>query len=158
MGKPDVYLVDGGSEFKKEVAEANDAWLAESHVHGPHRHEAAGSIEVFNKTIEKRTALMCPEGELEQWMSVWPDALEAYNSSIQEACSGGMSSAFSPAEIYFGRKLQFRIDKMADEAAAEILEREPAAFHEQLCRSGSSLHRHGRITWRMQRSMTSRRR
>lgn len=45
-----------------------------------------------------------------------------------------MSSAFSPAEMYFGRKLQFSIDKMADEAAAELLEREPATFHEQLKR------------------------
>ena len=30
-----------------------------------------------------------------------------------------------------GRKLQFSIDKMADEAAAELLEREPATFYEK---------------------------
>ena len=132
MGKPDIYLVDGGSEFKKEVTDAIEAWLAKKHVHGPHRHEAAGCIEAFNKTIEKRIARMCPEGNLEDWIKVWPDALEAHNSSVQVACSGGVSSAFSPAEIYLGRKLQFSIDKMADEAAAELLEREPATFHEQL--------------------------
>ena len=134
MGKPDTYLVDGGSEFKKEVTDAVEAWLAEKHVHGPHRHEAAGCIEAFNKTIEKRIALMCPEGKLEDWIHIWPDALEAYNSSVQGACSGGLLAAYSPAEIYFGRKLQFSIDRMADEAAAELLEREPATFHETMKR------------------------
>ena len=132
MGKSDTYLVDGGSEFKKEVTNTVEAWLADKHVQGFHRHEAARCIEAFNKTIEKRIALMCPNGKLDDWIKIWPDALEAYNSSVQGACSGDDSTVYLPAKIYFGRKLLCSIDKMADEATAELLEREPSTFYEEL--------------------------
>ena len=43
-----------------------------------------------------------------------------------------MSAAYSPAETYFGRELQFSIDRMADEAARFRIPREPATFHERM--------------------------
>ena len=132
MGKPEVYLVDGGSEFKKEVGHAIDAWLADKHVHGAHRHEAAGCIESFNKTIEKRIAMFCDEEDLEGWIHVWPEALEAYNATVQEACSGSTYVAFSPAEIFLGRKLRFSVDKLAEEAADELISSTPESYFAQM--------------------------
>ena len=64
MGKPEAYLVDGGSEFKKEMQQAIDAWLADRHVHGAHRHEAAGCIEAFDKTNVKQIAMFCEDGDI----------------------------------------------------------------------------------------------
>ena len=41
LGKLDVYLLDGGSEFKAEVQAAIEAWDADAHdhVHAPLRKE-----------------------------------------------------------------------------------------------------------------------
>ena len=132
MGKPEVFLVDGGSEFKKEVTAAIDTWMSERHVHGAYRHEAAGCIEVFNKTIEKRIAMFCEDDNLESWWEVWPEAIEAYNATIQAASVDNAYAAFTPAELFLGRKLKFSFDEMTEEARDELLDSSPTTYFERM--------------------------
>ena len=132
MGRPEVFLVDGGSEFKKDVQQAIDIWLSERHVHGAYRHEAAGCIEVFNKTIEKKIAMFCEEGRLESWIEVWPEAVEAYNATIQTASTLNTDTAFTPAELFLGRKLKFSFDSLAEEAMDTLLDSKPDTYFERM--------------------------
>jgi len=128
MGKPDSYVVDGGSEFKGVVREAIEAWAAEAHVHAPYRHESAGNIEVFNKTIEKKLGMLCDETT--EWIKIHVDAVDCYNAEPHEACSDGINAAISPAEIFLGRKLQFSFDKLT--SSVEQGKNRPSSFFDQL--------------------------
>jgi hypothetical protein len=128
LGKPDSYVIDGGSEFKGVVREAIEAWAAGAHVHAPYRHEAAGNIEVFNKTIEKKMAMLCDKTT--DWVKIHVDAVDCYNAEPHEACSDGIHAAISPAELFLGRKLQFSIDKLT--SSIEQCADRPATNLEQL--------------------------
>ena len=58
LGKPGLFLLDGGPEFKDQIRQAIQAWDSKARVHAPHHHESAGTIEIFNKTIEKKIGLL----------------------------------------------------------------------------------------------------
>ena len=49
LGKPDLFLLDGGAEFKGRLREAVTAWSSKARVHAPHHHQSAGMIEVYTK-------------------------------------------------------------------------------------------------------------
>ena len=111
LGKPDVYLLDGGSEFKAEVQAAIEAWDADAHVHAPLRKEAAGIIEIFNKTIEDRMAMLCEDTNT--WDECFTEALDSYNGLVHQACSDGITAAISPAEVFLGRRMRFSVDSIS---------------------------------------------
>ena len=87
MGKSEVWLVDGGSDFKAEFKEVIEA----RHVHAPLRKEAAGIIEAFNMTIEERMGMLCEDTS--RWTDCYPEALDAYNGVPQTACSDGVQGS-----------------------------------------------------------------
>jgi hypothetical protein len=111
LGKPDVYLLDGGSEFKAEVQAAIEAWDADAHVHAPLRKEAAGIIEIFNKTIEDRLSMLCEDTST--WDECFTEALDSYNGLVHQACSDGVTAAISPAEVFLGRRMRFSVDAIS---------------------------------------------
>ena len=102
MGKPGMFLLDGGLEFKDKIRQAIQAWSSKHRVHAPHHHESAGTIEIFNKSI----GLMKHGTDL-SWLDVYMDAIDVYNAKPQESLSDGSTAIFSPAEIFLGRKLKF---------------------------------------------------
>jgi len=108
MGRPFEFLIDGGSEFKKELQAACSAWGSKWRPHTPHHSESAGAVERFNKTIELRIAHFTKHCSC-NWLDAMPLALEAYNGSIHVGLSKG-GIAFSPAELWLGRKLRFNSD------------------------------------------------
>ena len=128
MGKPDSYVIDGGSEFKGVVRDAINAWGAGAHVHAPYRHESARNIEVFNRTIEKKMAMLCDKTT--DWVNIHVDAVDCYNAEPHESCSDGIKAAISPAEVFIGRRLQFSIDKIT--TSVEQCATRPATFVEQI--------------------------
>ena len=111
LAKPEVYLLDEGSEFKADVQAAIEAWDAEAHVHAPLRKEAAGIIEIFNKTIEDRMAMLCEDTS--KWDECFTEALDSYNGLVHQACSDGVTAAISPAEIFLGRRMRFSVDEIS---------------------------------------------
>ena len=108
MGRPKEFLIDGGSEFKGHLQEACTAWGSNWRPHTPHHSESAGAVERFNKTIELRLAHFAKQCNC-NWVDALPLALEAYNGSIHAGLSK-QSIAFSPAEIWLGRKIRFNSD------------------------------------------------
>ena len=108
MGRPFEFLIDGGSEFEKELQAACSAWGSKWRPHTPHHSESAGAVERFNKTIELRIAHFTKHCSC-NWLDAVPLALEAYNGSIHVGLSKG-GIAFSPAELWLGRKLRFNSD------------------------------------------------
>ena len=108
LGRPGEFLIDGGSEFKLHLEEACAAWGSKWRPHTPHHSSSAGLVERFNKTIELRLAHFSKECNC-SWLDAIPLAVEAYNGSVHAALSKG-GNAFSPAEIWLGRKLRFNSD------------------------------------------------
>ena len=76
--------------------------------HTPHHSESAGAIERFNKTLELRVAHFSKECKC-NWLDALPLATEAYNGSVHAGLSGSVM-AFSPAELWLGRKIRFNSD------------------------------------------------
>ena len=108
LGRPIEFLVDGGAEFKKELEEACQAWGTRWRPHTPHHSNSAGAVERLNQTIEQRVAHFRKKCDC-NWLDAIPLALEAYNGSIHKGLSKG-SLAFSPAELWLGRKIRFNSD------------------------------------------------
>jgi hypothetical protein len=108
LGRPGEFLIDGGSEFKLQLEEACAAWGSKWRPHTPHHSSSAGLVERFDKTIELRLAHFSKECNC-SWLDAIPLAAEAYNGSVHAALSKG-GNAFSPAEIWLGRKLRFNSD------------------------------------------------
>jgi hypothetical protein len=125
MGKPQVYLIDGGAEFKKHLRQAVMAWAGHSRVHAPHHHQSAGIIEVFNKTIKKKLSLLT-HGNKSGWVDIYMDAIDIYNALPHSAASDGTSVALSPAELYLGRKLEFAWEHEENQVLGEKLK--PSAY------------------------------
>lgn len=94
--------------------------------------EAAGCTEVFNKTIEKRIAMFCEDDNLEHWWEVWSEAIDACSATVKEACVGNAYTAFTPVELYLGRKLRFSFDKRTEETRDELLDSSPATYFERM--------------------------
>ena len=80
LGKPGLFLLDDGPEFKGKLQEVIQAWEAEARVHAPHHHESAGVIEIFNRTIEKKIFVL-KHGTQLTWYDVYMDAVDAYSPS-----------------------------------------------------------------------------
>ena len=108
MGRPNEFLIDGGSEFKGEMQEACRAWGSQWRPHTPYHSESAGAIERFNKTLELRVAHFAKEGAC-TWVDALPLATEAYNGSMHAGLSAN-NMYFSPAELWLGRKIRFNSD------------------------------------------------
>ena len=108
MGRPREFLIDGGSEFKSHLQESCTAWGTEWRPHTPHHSESAGAVERFNKTLELRLAHFAKQCDC-NWLDALPLAVEAYNGSIHAGLSK-KGIAFSPAEIWLGRKIMFNAD------------------------------------------------
>ena len=111
LGKPDMYLLDGGSVFKAEVQSAIEAWDVDAHVHAPLRKEAAGIIEIFNKTIVDRMWMLCEDTSRSD--ECFTEALDSYNGLVHQACSNGVAAAISPAEVFLGRRMRFSADDIS---------------------------------------------
>ncbi len=120
MGKPQVYIIDGGAEFKKQLRQAVAAWAGHSRVHAPHHHQSAGLIEIFNKTIKKKMSLLT-HGTKATWVDIYMDAVDIYNALPHEAASDGITVAMSPAELFLGRKLEFAWEAEEHQAPQEKL-------------------------------------
>jgi hypothetical protein len=110
IGKPDVWLTGGGSEFKDVVKRAIQAWNTLSRVHAPHHHESVGIVEVYNMTLERKIAKLRNSTKY-TWYDVYPDAVDIIDATPSEACSDGITAAISPAEIFLGRALTFSWEK-----------------------------------------------
>ena len=108
MGRPGEFLIDGGSEFKSHLQESCAAWGSKWRPHTPHHSESAGAVERFNKTLELRLAHFSKQCDC-NWLDALPLAVEAYNGSIHAGLSK-KGIAFSPAEIWLGRKIRFNAD------------------------------------------------
>ena len=102
------------------------------HVHEAYRHEATGCIEVFSKTIEKKIAVFCEEDRLESWIEVWPEEIETYNATVQTASTLNTDTAFTPAEMFLGRKLRFGFDSLAEEAIDVLLDNKLDTYFERM--------------------------
>ena len=108
MGRAHEFLLDGGSEFKGHLQEACTAWGSNWRPHTPHHSESAGAIERFNKTLELRVGHFAKQGYC-NWVDALPLATEAYNGSVHAGLSS-KGTAFSPAELWLGRKIRFNSD------------------------------------------------
>ena len=108
MGRAHEFLLDGGSEFKGHLQEACTAWGSNWRPHTPHHSESAGAIERFNKTLELRVGHFAKQGNC-NWVDALPLATEAYNGSVHAGLSS-KGTAFSPAELWLGRKIRFNSD------------------------------------------------
>ena len=105
-------MLDEGPELKDKIRQAIQAWSSKHRVHAPHHHESAGTIEIFNKSIEKQIGLLKHGTDL-SWLDVYMDAVDVYNAKPQESLSDGMTAIFSPTEIFLGRKLKFEWESSA---------------------------------------------
>lgn len=108
MGRPKEFLVDGGSEFKSHLQEACVSWGSAWRPHTPYHSESAGAVERFNKTLELRIAHFAKQCEC-NWVDALPLALEGYNGAVHAGLSK-KGIAFSPAELWLGRKIRFNSD------------------------------------------------
>jgi hypothetical protein len=126
-GKPTKWLIDGGSEFKKDVTSALEAWAADVRMKAPHHSESAGVIERFIQDLEAKMSHFTTENA--NWLEIYPDALDACNASVSESLSDGDVAAISPAEVWLGRRIRFPSD---DRIRTHEWSKNPTVYARQL--------------------------
>ena len=76
-GRPEMWVLDGGSEFKAELAEALEAWGADWRESAPEHPESHGAIERYNRTLCNKIAKLMDEQKTENSTEVRAAAVEA---------------------------------------------------------------------------------
>ena len=100
-GRPEMWVIDGGSEFKAELTEALEAWDAEWRESAPEHPESHGAIERYNRTLCNKIAKLMDEQKTENWTEVRAAAVEATRQSVSEAISDA-GAPVSPSEVWHG--------------------------------------------------------
>ena len=86
-GRPEMRVIDGGSEFKAELTEALEAWDADWRERAPEHPESHGAIERYNRTLCNTISKLVDEQQTENWMEVRAAAVEATRQSVSKAIS-----------------------------------------------------------------------
>lgn len=107
-GYPEVFVTDNDSKFRRELAEAVDAWNIKHKKSAPHHSESHGVIERYNQTLQRKLALL--GAKQKGWNTLLGDAQLLVQTTPEEALTRG-DVAVAPDEVWLGRKLDVGLDR-----------------------------------------------
>ena len=108
-GVPSWVLTDNGSEFQGEFEKVCSFYNIEHKVSAPNHADSHGMVERLIATTELTLAHFIDE-DLTVWHKFLSHAQAAHNSEPHPALSQGSTKAFTPAEVFLGRKLLAKLD------------------------------------------------
>ena len=103
-GRPEMRILDGGSEFKAELTDALEAWDVDWRERAPEHLESHGAIERYNRTLCNKISKLMDAQKTENRMEVRAAAVEATRQSISEAISDA-GALVTPSELWHGGRL-----------------------------------------------------
>ena len=108
-GVPKWILTDNGPEFKGEFLQMCEHHGIELKRSAPEHSQSHGIVERLVATTELTLAHFIDD-DMDGWHKVLGAAQSAHNSAPHPALSTGLTTAFTPAEVYLGRKLLSKLD------------------------------------------------
>ena len=109
-GIPKWVLTDNGSEFQGEFEELCQHFNIDHKVSAPGHAQSHGMVERLIATSEITIAHFIDE-DMKVWDRIVAYAQMAHNSKPHPALSKGIVSAYTPAEVFLGRKLVTQQDR-----------------------------------------------
>ena len=109
-GVPNWILTDNGAEFKGEFKTMCEHYGIELKRSAPEHSQSHGIVERLVATTDLTLAHFIDDN-MDGWHKLLGPAQSAHNTAPHPALAMGLTSAFTSAEVYLGRKLFNKLDR-----------------------------------------------